>query len=313
MSDFSNNFFLKDGYNELGPFSADELKAKGITSFSLVRREGTKEWKSANEVQELRSLFKRKNTWMKWAIGIILVLVLGIVILANWPRRIHSRNSDYQVEENAKKEIVIPPPPRIDVELSSHKKKALKELFKACNLSGDKQQLVNSCNYTNAVVRNQAVSLAGKNEGEFNLGQVCDIFDYCYSNWKYVNDSKKNATVEFASNTLQNGMNGDCDDFAVLVCSMILAIGGEARINYAYNEESGHAFTEVNIGKTEVHEYLEKRYASVYNGNGIYMRSDDQGNNWLNLDWFAKHPGGDYFDYKTGTTFYLIQEYCEDF
>lgn len=94
---------------------------------------------------------------------------------------------------------------------------------------------------------------------------------------------------------------------------MILSIGGEARINFAYGQDGGHAFTEVNIGKTEIEEYISKRYKKVYDHSGIWTRTDKDGNNWLNLDWFAKHPGGKYFDYTHGTTFYIIQEYCNDF
>ena len=186
-------------------------------------------------------------------------------------------------------------------------------MFKDCNLSGEKRQLVDACNYSNSTLRNNAVSIAGQNEGSFNLGQICDIFDHCYNNWKYVNDPKGAEIVEYASNTISNGLNGDCDDFAVLICSMILSIGGEARINFAYGQDGGHAFTEVNIGKTEIEEYISKRYKKVYDHSGIWTRTDKDGNNWLNLDWFAKHPGGKYFDYTHGTTFYIIQEYCNDF
>jgi hypothetical protein len=80
----------------------------------------------------------------------------------------------------------IPPPPTIDVAVSRHEKKFFKELFKDCNSSGDKRQLVESCNYSNATVRNNAVSIAGQNPGSYNVGQICDIFDHCYNNWKYV-------------------------------------------------------------------------------------------------------------------------------
>jgi len=207
----------------------------------------------------------------------------------------------------------IPPPPTIDFTVTKHKKKFFKELVKDCNLSGEKRRLVDACNYSNSTLRNNAVSIAGQNEGSYNLGQICDIFDNCYNNWKYVNDPIGNEIVEYASNTIANGLNGDCDDFAVLVCSMILAIGGEARINYAYGQDGGHAFTEVNIGKTEIEEYILKRYKRVYDNTGIWKRTDKEENNWLNLDWFAKHPGGKYFDYTHGTTFYIIQKYCNDF
>lgn len=206
-----------------------------------------------------------------------------------------------------------PTPPTIKTALSSQDKKILKELFKGCNLSGDKKQLVKACDYKNSTVRNYSVNIAGQSAGDYNLGQICDIFDHFYDNWKYVNDPQTMNYVEYASVTIQNNFNGDCDDFAVLLCSALISIGGEARINYAYNSTSGHAFTEVNLGKTnknKIINYLKKRYNISSKING---RHDKYQNWWLNLDWFANHPGGKYFDYTSGTTFYIIQNYCEKF
>jgi len=256
---------------------------------------------------------------------IAVIVVLGLVIANNYlydkgASRVYAGGDDasdkeYIEEEEEEEKIIIPEPPEINYEVSTHRKRFLRELFKDCNIEGDKRDLVEACNYSNAIVRNKAVQIAGKNEGNYNLGQICDIFDYCYNDWNYVNDSKVNQTIEYASNTIENGRNGDCDDFAVLLCSMILSIGGEARINFAYNDESGHAFTEVNIGDGDVdliRDYISKRYNDVYEGS-IWSRKDSQGNRWLNLDWFANHPGGKYFDYTHGTTFYIFQEYCDEF
>lgn len=236
--------------------------------------------------------------------GILVVGGLFIYQQTNTTRH----NSPYSTETEP-----LPPPPTIEFAVSSHDKKFLKELFKGCNLTGDKKQLVNACNYTNSTVRNYTANLAGQSAGNYNLGQICDIFDHYYNNWKYVNDPQTVNYVEYASTTIQNNFNGDCDDFAVLICSAILAIGGEARINYAYNSTSGHAFTEINLGKTDINQvsnYLTKRYKI---NSKIYGRQDKDQNWWLNLDWFANHPGGDYFDYTRGTTYYIIQNYCEEF
>jgi hypothetical protein len=173
------------------------------------------------------------------------------------------------------------------------------------------QKLIIACDYKNTRVRNKAVSLAGRSPGEFNLGQVCEIFDYCYKRWKYVNDPISGDYYSPASETLENGLNGDCDDFAILMCSMILSIGGEARINFAYGNDGGHAFTEVNIGYTEeneVYSYLIRRYGK----NNIMKHIDNLGNNWLNLDWQAGYPGGKYWNYNGGISLYIIQNFCEN-
>jgi hypothetical protein len=208
--------------------------------------------------------------------------------------------------------LPLPPPPVIQFSVSQHKKRTVRDFFKSCNLSGNRKELINACDYDHSEVRNKSVELAGQNPGELNVGQICDVFDYCFKNWKYVNDPAQNEIVELASNSLANGLNGDCDDFAVLVCSMILAIGGDARINYAHNSESGHAFTEVNIGNTNVQEYIRSRYRDNMNSSEIFSRKDQQGNQWLNLDWFANHPGGKYFDFANGTTYYILQKVCTD-
>jgi len=304
-------YYIKDGYSEKGPLTVDDLKKLKVSKTTFVRQEDNNNWVQADSLQELKKVFNGDLRVLKISVLTLLAfaVVTGIVIaLSNIN---FSSTSSY--EPFVEIEEPIPPPPTIDYTVSKHEKKFLRELFKDCNLSGDKKQLVEACNYSNSKLRNNAVSIAGQNSGSYNLGQICDIFDHCYNGWKYVNDPKGNEIVEYASNTISNGLNGDCDDFAVLVCSMILSIGGEARINFAYGQNGGHAFTEVNIGKTDIEEYISKRYKSVYDNSGIWTRTDKQGNNWLNLDWFAKHPGGKYFDYTHGTTFYIIQQYCNDF
>ena len=304
-------YYIKDGYSEKGPLTVDDLKKLKIGKTTFIRQEDNSNWVQADSLKELKIVFKSNFRLLKITglTLIALIVIAGIVIgLSNI-----NVGSSSSYEPFVEIEEPIPPPPTIDFTVSKHEKKFLKELFKDCNLSGDKRQLVEACNYSNSTLRNSAVSIAGQDAGSYNLGQICDIFDHCYNNWKYVNDPKGNEIVEYASNTISNGLNGDCDDFAVLVCSMVLSIGGEARINFAYGQNGGHAFTEVNIGKTEIEEYISKRYKSVYDNSGIWSRTDKQGNNWLNLDWFAKHPGGKYFDYTHGTTFYIIQQYCNDF
>jgi hypothetical protein len=304
-------YYIKDGYFEKGPLTIDDLKKLKINKSTFIRHEYNNNWMQAENFQELKIVFKdnlrifKMSVFTLFAIGVLLVF---ISVLENI--QFSTSNS---TSTNILTEEIIPPPPNIEFTVSHHEKKFLKELFKDCNLSGDKKQLVEACNYLNSIVRNTAASIAGQNSGPYNIGQICDIFDYCYYDWKYVNDPKRNEFIEFASNTISNGLNGDCDDFAVLVCSMILSIGGEARINYAYGQNGGHAFAEVNIGNTQIEEYISKRYRNVYDNDGIWTRTDKSGNNWLNLDWFAMHPGGKYFDYTHGTTFYIIQEFCNDF
>lgn len=304
-------YYIKDGYSEKGPLTVDDLKKLKISKTTFIRQEENCNWVHADSLQELKIVFKSNFRLLKIT-GLTLIALIIIVAIVKVLSNINFGSSS-SYEPFVEIEEPIPPPPTIDFSVSKHEKKFLKELFKDCNLSGEKRQLVEACNYSNSRLRNKAVSIAGKHAGSYNLGQICDIFDHCYNNWKYVNDPKGNEIIEYASNTISNGLNGDCDDFAVLVCSMVLSIGGEARINFAYGQNGAHAFTEVNIGKTEVGDYISKRYERVYDSSGIWTRTDKDGNKWLNIDWFAKHPGGKYFDYTHGTTFYIIQEYCNEF
>ena len=204
--------------------------------------------------------------------------------------------------------------PEIDYRVTKHQKKLFKEMFKDCNKS--KRKLVKACDYKSQKVRNFAVQIAGKDPGNFNLAQICDLFDHLYKNGKYVNDPATTEYLAKASETIDNNLNGDCDDFAVMLCSVILSVGGEARINYAWGEDGGHAFTEVNLGKTnqqEVIDFITNRYyhLKVFGGN-LNGKYDNEGNLWLNLDWFAENPGGTYFDYKIGYTFYILNKFCEN-
>jgi hypothetical protein len=179
------------------------------------------------------------------------------------------------------------------------------------NITGEMKELIIACDYDNSTVRNNTANLVHSSPGNFNLGQICDIFDFCYMNWSYVNDPISRDYYAKASETLRNGLNGDCDDFAILLCSMILSIGGEARINFASDATSGHAFTEVNIGQTnqsEVQHYLSARY----NNAQMWHRKDNQGNVWLNLDWQAQYPGGEYWKYNQGISFNIVRNIYEN-
>jgi hypothetical protein len=302
-------YYLKEGYSEKGPLTVEDLKKLKISKTSFIRAEDSSNWLVATDYPEINRIFHFRFNGILKGMAILIIAIVLILLAISFFNAPRSSNfeSDIEMEEP------LPPPPSIEYTVSKHKKKFLRELFKDCNLSGEKRKLVEACDYTNPNLRNTAVSIAGKNGGSYNIGQVCDIFDYCFSNWKYVNDPKTREIVETASNTTINGLNGDCDDFAVLICSMIISIGGEARINYAYGQDGGHAFTEVNIGQTEVENYISRRYNKSAEYSGIWSRTDDEGNHWLNLDWFASHPGGKYFEYTHGSTFYILQQYCNDF
>lgn len=166
-----------------------------------------------------------------------------------------------------------------------------------------------SSDYTNPITRKFALNLASKNAGSFNLRQVFTIFDEIVNKWEYVNDPKANELIAKASFSIESGLKGDCDDFSVVMSSLILAIGGKTRIVNSFNKHSSHAYTELFIGdihkKLETSYLIHKRYGRNYpNGLVVNYSKDINGNYWLNLDWSAKYPGGSYFKSDSQIIFY---------
>lgn len=145
--------------------------------------------------------------------------------------------------------------------------------------------------------KNFANQLAAKAPGTYNMRQVCEIFNYCYNNWRYVNDPSGQEYLASSSQSIASHLTGDCDDYAVLMASCIIAIGGNASIILAYDETSGHAYAEVEISSMNfenVKETILEYYPNIDIDN-LNIRQDSNGRVWLNLDWSAKHPGGEYW------------------
>lgn len=184
------------------------------------------------------------------------------------------------------------------------------EEFFSKGAQGELDKLVKACDYLNAITRDFAVKNAGKSGGAFHTEQVLYIYDAIRPpNWHYVNDPKGYNYVSKASNTISRAnLSGDCDDFALLMYSLIMSIGGEARIVYAWTEDTGHAFCEVKITDTDSKDLKKKiqRHFSDYSVQEVWYR-DDKGELWLNLDWWAAYPGGKYWKYSTEVVFYPHQ------
>jgi hypothetical protein len=169
--------------------------------------------------------------------------------------------------------------------------------------------LISAVDITNETTNDYAVRLASSFPGTYNIAQVCKIFDHIVKKWKYVNDSDKMENYRSASRTINNNLSGDCDDFAILLSALIESIGGHTRISFAYNEQGGHAFTEVLVAKNK-----QEMKDVIDDINALYRRkkfninytTDKNGRCWINLDWFGKpqHPGGQYFDYDYRSIYY---------
>jgi tetratricopeptide (TPR) repeat protein len=170
----------------------------------------------------------------------------------------------------------------------------------------------------NSRVYDLALALAAQHSGDYTIDQVCEIYSYLkYGNstkkpWSYARDPRGVDYFNFASKSLSAGDDaecagaGDCDDFAILMSSLVESIGGTTRIVLARNNSTGgHAYAEVYIGRLsdqsgQVEETI-KWLQQEYDTEKIFTHIEtDEKDVWLNLDWGndAKgnaHPGGPFF------------------
>jgi transglutaminase-like putative cysteine protease len=153
------------------------------------------------------------------------------------------------------------------------------------------------------VTRNTAVKIAARTEGPFHVEQVAEIWNAVRRDWKYVNDPEGREYFATATETIQNGYIGDCDDFAIALASMVSAIGGKARVVLMDGPRGGHAYAEacvqgepkkVAAALTKHYKNRWRRYISGAIPTTIAFRSSEECPIWLNLDWNSVVPGGAY-------------------
>lgn len=158
----------------------------------------------------------------------------------------------------------------------------------------------------NTLIEDTAMEIATEYPGEYNINQVCEIYNTLTSGgWHYYSDPTSTERFNYANRSLQLGKqadtigSGDCDDFAILMSSLIESIGGTTRVNLAFAPDgSGHAYTEVYLGKEGRVDELLDWLKNEYNKDeipGINVSEEDV---WLNLDWSSDdpYPGRPYFE-----------------
>jgi hypothetical protein len=160
----------------------------------------------------------------------------------------------------------------------------------------------NAMDYTNPTTRDFALSLIDKsNSGSGNFNQVCDMWDHIYNEWTYVHDTTGSEYFSSASETINVDLKGDCDDFAILVGSVIQATGSNSRIIAAQGADgkSGHAYSEICVGNEESLQNVVDCICYRYNCEYVYYTVEINNNGdpvyWVNLDWQSNHPGGEYY------------------
>ncbi|MCD4703050.1 MAG: transglutaminase family protein [Methanosarcinaceae archaeon] len=133
-------------------------------------------------------------------------------------------------------------------------------------------------NSSSPSVRAVAAVPARKYAGAYNIYQVCALFDHTQDNINYISDPRGDDHWADPDETLMIGA-GDCDDYAILLSSLIEAIGGTTRI---YTTDT-HAFCAVYVGDAGQSEDVAEAVQNYYGHVPIYYATDEYGS-WLLLD-----------------------------
>jgi PKD repeat protein len=134
--------------------------------------------------------------------------------------------------------------------------------------------------------------ISSKSSGSRTIEQACDIYSYLTNHWTYV-EGAKNETYDSlfnASTILELDNKGDCNDFAILMASMLESIAGTTRIILARGPKSSHAYAEVYLGNMrndnksvmQIINWLKTKYNKKEITTTKNLSSGDV---WLNLDW----------------------------
>lgn len=120
------------------------------------------------------------------------------------------------------------------------------------------------------------------------------LFKHIRLNWKYVNDPL--GMDYYSPPTESMGLlAGDCDDYAILMASAVMSIGGEARIVISPN----HMYTEVKVGTVDdidkISYALRTLFPDEINGGKIHFH-ETGGDLWINFDYTAQYPGGPFLE-----------------
>jgi len=140
-------------------------------------------------------------------------------------------------------------------------------------------------------VRKMAAVSAKKYPGQYNIYQLCSLFDDTRDNIQYISDPRGRDLWSEPRDTLQVGA-GDCDDYAILLASLVESIGGTARI---YMTDT-HAFAAVYAGDESNIENVIGSIQNYYGPLPVYYTSDEYGY-WLMMDptssvYIGGLPGG---------------------
>ncbi len=137
--------------------------------------------------------------------------------------------------------------------------------------------------------------------------QICRQFSllkYIKENFKYVADPSDFDYFASPQESIEL-MAGDCDDYSILMASVLKAIGADVRIIWAPR----HVYPELYCGdKANFEKYVSAIYTFFEQEIGkkhIYYRIDKNGDYWLNIDYTDLYPGSVYHSNEVLSIIYI--------
>jgi hypothetical protein len=150
---------------------------------------------------------------------------------------------------------------------------------------------------TDSVVRNWSVKYSLESFDEYypkygSQVRLLSLFRHINSNFKYVSDSERDEYFATASETIQNGLGGDCDDHTLLMVTCMKAIGAHCRMILT----DGHLYPELLCGDEKQFEMMQQAVIHLFGNEAIdnMYYHEQNGQYWINLDYTARYPGGPY-------------------
>lgn len=245
---------------------------------------------------------KARPRWIAPAVAAVLVVICGVT-LAAWAME----GSDDSPLHRAAERLGIPQDPLGAARASSPQEASIRS-----HVAG---RVVAAADAADPLTRNTAVQIAAGEQGPYHMEQVATLWTHVRERWRYVNDPAGAEYFAKASETIRNEFAGDCDDFAILLASMITSIGGQARVVMMDGPRGGHAYTEACVPEDaqSVARRLAKHYRRTWDryvrrertGGQVHFRTSPQCPVWLNLDWNAGVPGGEYGPEDWAVAIYL--------
>ena len=151
---------------------------------------------------------------------------------------------------------------------------------------------------TDISVREAAAEAIAKDPGEFSINQLLDIYDWVHANVFYQNVPLTMWPPYYPNQTLLT-RSGDCKNQAVLIASMVEAIGGSARVLVIPDCE--HAFPEVYVGNQSNVDTLNSAVRAHYpdaSGQVINWHTSTDADN-VTTNWMIFDTAGGWFPGNT--------------